>query len=138
MSSANEQTTLVVVTHSNYFWFNMTHQEASDIMRCWYSWREHVRLRAEGWEESEQWLKFGTLAGNVVGKSGSVEEGLDICVRAVGWEHVIGMYTRAVEPTPQERGVAALEKANAIMEQQLKDQQHGEEWKDRKGKCDAD
>lgn len=127
--TANEQTTLVVVTHQNYFWFSMTHQEASDIMRCWFMWREQVRKQEQGQEDAERWLKFGTLAGNVVGNPGGPNEGMDLCTRVVGWEHVIGMYTRNTEPSPQERGVAALEKANAIMEQQLRDQQAGENWK---------
>ena len=120
----------MVVTHQNYFWFSMTHQEASDIMRCWFMWREQIRKREQGWEESERWLKFGTLAGNVVGISGGPDEGVDLCTRVVGWEYVIGMYTRVPELTAQERGVAALEKANSIMEQQLRDHQAGENWKD--------
>lgn len=84
--------------------------------------REMVRTKAEGWEKAQQWLTHGTFAGNAIGIPSTENEGVDLCIRAVGWEYVIGMYTKDPEPSPQERAAAAMEKL-------AKDQDRGEEWR---------
>lgn len=120
---ADEQTILTVVVQANYFCFRMSREEASGIMRAWYHARELVRTRAEGWEAAKQWLSYGTLAGNVVNLPGTPEVGLDLCVRVVGNEHIVGMYTQEIQPSAAERAAAAMEKM-------ARDHGHGEEWRE--------
>lgn len=127
----NELIDLYFVTHHNYiFQGRVTRKWASDTMRSWYKNREALRdakCPEDIKDESRRWLQHGTIAHNVATGGGS--DGGSICVTAVAWEHVIGMYTRTLEPSVQEQSADALKRLAAAAEKDIKSREAGDDWK---------
>lgn len=117
----------VLNQNSVVFGYQVTRKEASDFVRDWYSRREAVRKKEEGWEDKEKSLRGGTFALNYG----------DFAMWAVSLENIQGIYIRERDFfAPNKAQVDAINKLaevsqryNELVERGMKDAGRGEEWR---------
>ena len=93
--SDGDRVELVFVTYGNHLLVECYRHEATAIIRSWYGCRDQVYLDGPNAEQAAKHLKRGSYAANMVCP------GLDACMLAVGWEHVVGMYVREIRGKPR-------------------------------------
>jgi hypothetical protein len=115
---------LVFVTPHNFLYAcNMERKEASQVIAMWFDTREEILKEGPNKEIAENWLKKATFAYNV----GSKE--CPYSYWAIGWEHVLGLYTREHEPNPNELLAKAQMKMATVLEKQADKLDEGDNWK---------
>lgn len=106
---------------------------ASDIIRSWYSMREHASsIQPHEGCNAREMLAGGTFAANFLHSDPEWADGqLDVCIAAVAWSEVVGMYLQFPPPedNTRKRMAEVGEKLADLAEKEMKDHRAGEEWK---------
>ena len=121
---ADDLVDLVFITPSNHLYVNcIPRRQASKLIRDWFNAREKVRVNEADAADCADWLHKATFALNASG-----DDGADFALWAIGWESVLGMYTRERKDlSTQERAVKVMEKMATIAEKEMK---RGDEWRE--------
>ena len=126
---ADDLVDMVFVTVHNFFYtWNVERSFATNIIRAWFTAREHVRGGGKEAEDAKEWLSKGTFALNEEG-----EDGQSFANWAVGWEYLIGIYTRELyqrDPKTSEKVLKIQEEMMEIQLKEMKKHAKSEDWKE--------